>query len=252
MAGQERRLVAGRGELRGEADHRGRRDYPQHDHPPRVVHNGTSQPSKHGIQPFSRCSGMHRRGARSCVTYLSNGKLPAGRPSNNGVRSDPSVKDAWGPCYGGVPMSALSADAPPAEDTRARVLQVALELFAERGFAETSTRELSERLGFTKAALYYYFRTKDDLLAALIQPVLDQLTNLITQTPLRASPAARREVLAAYVDLGLAHVDLLRVLTQDPSVARRPVSAAHISLQERMLQLLAGHEGPDLTEQIRA
>ena len=149
-------------------------------------------------------------------------------------------------------MSALSADAPPAEDTRARVLQVALELFAERGFAETSTRELSERLGFTKAALYYHFRTKDDLLAALIQPVLDQLTALITQTPLRSSAAARRQVLAAYVDIGTAHLDLLRVLTQDPSVARRPVSAAHISLQERMLQLLAGHEDPDLTEQIRA
>jgi AcrR family transcriptional regulator len=132
------------------------------------------------------------------------------------------------------------------------VLQVALELFAERGFAETSTRELSERLGFTKAALYYHFRTKDDLLAALIQPVLDQLTALITQTPLRSSAAARRQVLAAYVDIGTAHLDLLRVLTQDPSVARRPVSAVHISLQERMLQLLAGHEDPDLTEQIRA
>jgi AcrR family transcriptional regulator len=149
-------------------------------------------------------------------------------------------------------MGALSADAPPAEDTRARVLQVALELFAERGFAETSTRELSERLGFTKAALYYYFRTKDDLLGALIQPVLHQLTALITQTPLRSSAAARRQVLAAYVDIGTAHLDLLKVLTQDPSVARRPVSAAHISLQERMLQLLAGHEDPDLTEQIRA
>jgi AcrR family transcriptional regulator len=149
-------------------------------------------------------------------------------------------------------MSALSADAPPAEDTRARVLQVALGLFAERGFAETSTRELSERLGFTKAALYYHFRTKDDLLGALIQPVLEQLTALITQTPLRSSAAARRQVLAAYVDIGTAHLDLLRVLTQDPSVARRPVSAAHISLQERMLQLLAGHEAPDLTEQIRA
>jgi AcrR family transcriptional regulator len=149
-------------------------------------------------------------------------------------------------------MDALSAEAPPAEDTRARVLQVALELFAERGFAETSTRELSERLGFTKAALYYHFRTKDDLLGALIQPVLNQLTALITQTPLRSSAAARREVLAAYVDIGTAHLELLRVLTQDPSVARRPVSAAHISLQERMLQLLAGHEAPDLTEQIRA
>jgi AcrR family transcriptional regulator len=149
-------------------------------------------------------------------------------------------------------MDTLSIPAPPHEDTRARVLQAALELFAERGFAATSTRELSERLGFTKAALYYYFRTKDDLLAALIQPVLDQLTALITQTPVRASAAARREVLAAYIDLNTSHVDLLRVLTQDPSVARRPASATHVALEERMLQLLAGHEAPGLTEQIRA
>lgn len=149
-------------------------------------------------------------------------------------------------------MDTLSIPAPPHEDTRARVLQAALELFAERGFAATSTRELSERLGFTKAALYYHFKTKDDLLAALIQPAVEQLTTLITQTPVRASAAARREVLAAYIDLNTSHVDLLRVLTQDPSVARRPASATHAALEERMLQLLAGHEAPDLTEQIRA
>jgi AcrR family transcriptional regulator len=149
-------------------------------------------------------------------------------------------------------MSRSGVSTPPHEDSRARVLQAALDLFAEQGFAATSTRELSERLGFTKAALYYYFRTKDDLLAALIQPVLEQLTALITQTPVRASAAARRQVLAAYVDLSIAHVDLLRLLTQDPSVARRPASATHAALEERMLQLLAGHDAPDLTEQIRA
>jgi AcrR family transcriptional regulator len=149
-------------------------------------------------------------------------------------------------------MDRSGVSAPPHEDSRARVLQAALDLFSEQGFAATSTRELSERLGFTKAALYYHFRTKDDLLAALIQPVLDQLTTLITQTPVRASAAARRQVLAAYVDLSMAHVDLLRVLTQDPSVARRPASATHAALEERMLQLLAGHDAPDLSEQIRA
>jgi AcrR family transcriptional regulator len=149
-------------------------------------------------------------------------------------------------------MDRLSVSAGPHEDSRARVLQAALDLFAEQGFAATSTRELSERLGFTKAALYYYFKTKDDLLAALIQPVLEELTALITQTPVRSSAAARREVLAAYIDLSTTHVDLLRMLTQDPSVARRPASATHAALEERMLQLLAGHDAPDLPERIRA
>ena len=38
-------------------------------------------------------------------------------------------------------------------DTRARIQQVALELFAEQGYERTSLREIAERLGVTKAAL---------------------------------------------------------------------------------------------------
>jgi AcrR family transcriptional regulator len=132
------------------------------------------------------------------------------------------------------------------------VLQVALELFAEQGFAATSTRELSERLGFTKAALYYYFRTKDDLLSALVQPVLDDLTTLVTQSVPRPSASARRDLLAAYIDISTHHLNLLRVLTQDPSIARRPASATHAALFARMLALLAGHENPDARERTRA
>lgn len=149
-------------------------------------------------------------------------------------------------------MTSVSTDTDPAEDTRARILQVALELFTERGFAATSTRELSERLGFTKAALYYHFRTKDDLLSALVQPVIDEVRETIVQTPLRASAAARRAVLAAQIDIITAHLDLLRVLTQDPSVTRRPASASYKPLQRRMLQLLTGTETPDAAQRTRA
>src|ERR1700744_5698157 len=124
---------------------------------------------------------------------------------------------------GCVPMDALSVPALPDEDTRdhedtrARVLQDALELFAEQGFAATSTRELSERLGFTKAALYYYFRTKDDLLTALVQPVLDDLAAFFTPSCLRPAASARRDLLAAYIEISTRHLQVLRVLTQDPS-----------------------------------
>jgi AcrR family transcriptional regulator len=51
--------------------------------------------------------------------------------------------------------------------TRERVLDVALELFTEKGFDGTSLREIAERLSITKAALYYHFASKDDILLAL-------------------------------------------------------------------------------------
>ncbi len=105
------------------------------------------------------------------------------------------------------------------ENTRARILAEAVELFAVNGFASTSTRELAEHMGFTKAALYYHFRTKDDLLAALVEPIADQIAGL-AETPRRDGDAGRRDLLAGYLDLVAAHRRLMRVLYQDPAVGR--------------------------------
>jgi AcrR family transcriptional regulator len=54
-----------------------------------------------------------------------------------------------------------------AGSTRERILDVALDLFVEKGFDGTSLREIAEELGITKAAIYYYFASKDDILMAL-------------------------------------------------------------------------------------
>jgi AcrR family transcriptional regulator len=54
-----------------------------------------------------------------------------------------------------------------APTTRERILDVALDLFARKGYAETSLREIAAELGLSKAALYYHFESKQDILAAL-------------------------------------------------------------------------------------
>jgi AcrR family transcriptional regulator len=63
--------------------------------------------------------------------------------------------------------AAAAADPSTHVDTRQRILDVALDLFIEQGFDGTSLRQIAERLGVTKAALYYYFESKDDILLAL-------------------------------------------------------------------------------------
>jgi AcrR family transcriptional regulator len=137
------------------------------------------------------------------------------------------------------------------EQTRAQVLDVALELFAAQGFAATSTRELSERLGFTKAALYYYFRTKDELLAALLAPSLEELRQLVEGAPAAPTPAARRELLAGYLRLVVNHRRVIQVMSQDPSVGRRPVSAEAAPLYARLTLLLSGKAKPGARERAR-
>jgi len=55
----------------------------------------------------------------------------------------------------------------PRGSTRERILDVALDLFIEQGYDKTSLREIADCLGFTKAALYYHFERKEDILLAL-------------------------------------------------------------------------------------
>lgn len=64
-------------------------------------------------------------------------------------------------------------------DTRERIQRVALELFVEQGYENTSLREIAERLAVTKAALYYHFRTKEDIVDSLISDLVDALDELL-------------------------------------------------------------------------
>jgi AcrR family transcriptional regulator len=53
--------------------------------------------------------------------------------------------------------------------TRERILEVALGLFSEQGYDKTSLREVAEKVGVTKAALYYHFPSKEDILSELVE-----------------------------------------------------------------------------------
>ena len=61
------------------------------------------------------------------------------------------------------------------ERTRARILKSARNLFRARGFHQTSTRDLAVTAGIATGTLFNYFRTKDELAAALIAEALDRV-----------------------------------------------------------------------------
>ena len=90
--------------------------------------------------------------------------------------------------------------------SRARIQDVALALFATRGYALTSLQEIATALDVTKAALYFYFPAKAQLLTSLADPLLDGAQGVLdsyTDGPLTAS--AQQEVIYALTDLLLAH-----------------------------------------------
>ncbi len=67
-------------------------------------------------------------------------------------------------------------------NTRERLLETATELFAEKGYAGTSVREIVDRAGVSKPVLYYYFKSKEGLFYAILewaagvqQEILDEI-----------------------------------------------------------------------------
>lgn len=80
-------------------------------------------------------------------------------------------------------------------DTRERIQDAALELFLEHGYEKASLREIAERLEVTKAALYYHFRTKEDIVHALLAEFEAAIDELIEWGRSQPVGAERREEL---------------------------------------------------------
>ncbi len=78
-------------------------------------------------------------------------------------------------------------------DTRARIQETALQLFAELGYEQTSLREIAERLGVTKAALYYHFTSKEEIVASLIEDVAASIDELVAWARTDTATAETRQ-----------------------------------------------------------
>jgi AcrR family transcriptional regulator len=128
------------------------------------------------------------------------------------------------------------------------VLDAALELFSEHGFEGTSLQDIADRLGVTKAAVYYHFHTKDDLLLALVEPAFDELLALAGEADSGLRPQRGRGVeVARYVDYLLRHRRVAGYLTRDATAMSRSVLVEKgAQLRGQVESMLLGGDADDL------
>jgi AcrR family transcriptional regulator len=142
---------------------------------------------------------------------------------------------------------------------RERILDVSLELFNEQGYDKTSLREIAERLDVTKAALYYHFERKEDILLelhlrlhALGWNALDHLESLDSdQQRADAWPA----VLDRFIDELLKNQDLILLhLRNYNALDQMHHDERHVAenedLHQRVTRLLASSDLP-LAQRVR-
>jgi AcrR family transcriptional regulator len=140
-------------------------------------------------------------------------------------------------------------------DTREKIRSVALELFAERGYDKTSLREIAEHLGVTKAALYYHFKSKEDIVTSLFEDVRQEVENIIAWGELQPQTrATRQELIRRYAAMtrGDQGTALMRFM-HDNRAAVDEIKAAG-TIAERFLRLAQLVTDPDgaLPDQLRA
>ena len=66
-------------------------------------------------------------------------------------------------------------------NARERLLDTATELFAEKGYAGASVREIVEKAGVSKPVLYYYFKSKEGLFYAILEWAADVQQNILNE-----------------------------------------------------------------------
>lgn len=139
-------------------------------------------------------------------------------------------------------------------DTAARIREVALDLFTAQGYEKTSLRQIAEQLGISKAAVYYHYRSKLDLLDELMSPLVEAEERIIHEA--EAAPPdtleARFKLIERFIDLLLEHRRLATYVMSDIVGVSNSRSAPRLQRYDRRLVALLA--GPDLSlpEQVRA
>ncbi|CPR11468.1 TetR family transcriptional regulator [Mycobacterium bohemicum DSM 44277] len=130
---------------------------------------------------------------------------------------------------------------------RTRVLDAALDLFAEHGVSGTSLQMIADAVGITKAAVYHQFRTKQRIVLAVTERELGRLEPALAEAEAHGEGRqARDALLIRVVEMAVRDRRLVRTLQFDPVVVR--LLAEHEPFQrfmERLYRVLLGDAGLD-------
>ena len=154
-----------------------------------------------------------------------------------------------------------SRDHSPQPATKERILQVAKELFAQKGFEGTRTRDIAEQAGINISTLHFHWKSKEELYTAVYQNLLSHRAKLAEEVfALLAQPASPgdqwRETVQAVVNKMFAffrvhqhaaRLDSYRILEAAvPSGALQQGQSLLMTVAERLRGMLPADLGQRL------
>jgi AcrR family transcriptional regulator len=181
-----------------------------------------------------------------------------GRSRDRARARDRDRSRGLSPARGEAPARRRAGGELPRGGTRERIQSIALELFAEQGYEKTSLREIAERLGVTKAALYYHFRSKEDIVRSFIEDYRAELEQVIAWGASQPrTPGTRAEILRRYAGIVSEQLAVIRFMEQNQAAMHTLMSdsgARKKMFRDQFMSLcdLLAPPGAPLADRVRA
>lgn len=130
--------------------------------------------------------------------------------------------------------------------TRDRILEVALALFSARGYEGTSIRDIAEQMEMTKAAVFYHFPAKEDLLTAILGPAMARVARVLDEHSPINGVQERRELVTALVDVVAEVGPQVVMMLSDPAAGSHVRAlTGEAAMPSRVGRALLGKEATD-------
>lgn len=144
------------------------------------------------------------------------------------------------------------------EDRREQIFEVGARLFADQGYDRTSLEEVASALGVTRPALYYYYRSKEELLYEITSWVMDRVMADLREVAASSAPPLEklRDLIGRYVRFFASHPHELTLMSTEVASLGDERRRIIVERQRQYLglvrgivrDLLAEHPGSPLDE----
>jgi len=139
------------------------------------------------------------------------------------------------------PVGVTRVGSVPRSAAQTRIVAAALDLFGQHGVSGTSLQMIADTIGVTKAAVYHQYKTKEEIVVAVMEDDLRQLEAALDRAEAEAGPRAREVLLTLVIELAVQRRRIVSALQQDPVIVR--LLAKHepfLALMDRLFAVLTG------------
>ena len=111
-------------------------------------------------------------------------------------------------------------------ERREEILRVARDLFYSKGYEAASMRDIAQQIGFTQAAIYYHFRSKEEILVALIDNFTAQLHAMLKRLLQETGDLLQDFERAVHAHIMLSQSDYrdIKLVLEDKKLLAQPLA----------------------------